>query len=211
MEIWEPLTDAVGLFRAERYPIHEDALRLAEFAAIRQADHVIDLGTGNGILAVYAEALHGGHYVGVDTDKDAIALARMSAARNRQAMDFRVLDVTEAPSVFGHGQFDRVLMNPPYFTDPDDGPRALARHADETALSDWLHAAFLLLNNGGTVSLCFPADQLSRLFRALDRNRFAPKRMELLCTGSAARLVLLEAKKLGKDGVRITVSAKARS
>ncbi|MBR0081243.1 MAG: methyltransferase [Clostridia bacterium] len=208
MEIWEPLTETVGLFRAQRYPIHEDALRLAEFATIRQADRVIDLGTGNGILAVYAKALHGGEYVGVDTDEGAIALARMSTARNRQTIDFRVLDVSEAPSVFGHGRFDRVLMNPPYFTDPDDGPRASARHADETALSDWLHAAFLLLNNGGTVSLCFPADQLGRLFRALDRNRFAPKRMDLLCTGNAARLVLLEAKKLGKNGMRITVSIK---
>ena len=114
--------------------------------------------------------------------------------------------MTDAPSFFGHGSFDRVIANHPYFTTGDTGARALARHGDETLLETWCVSAFLLLNNGGTFSLCYPADQLTALFRALDRSRLMPKRMELILTGAKARLALVEAKKLGKDGLALTVS-----
>ena len=80
----------------------------------------------------------------------------------------------------------------------------LARHAGETLLSDWCAAAFLLLKNGGTLTFCYPAEQLAAAFRALEQNRFAPKRMQLLMGATYARLALIEAKKLGADGVRIT-------
>ncbi|MDO4852634.1 MAG: methyltransferase [Clostridia bacterium] len=204
MKYWETLTDAVGLYRTEPYPIHEDALRLAEFSKNKPQDRVIDCGTGNGVLAVYAEALYGGQFTGIDIDRAALALAEESAARNGQAISFQLLSVTDAPAQFGHGSFDRALMNPPYFTSGDKGARALSRHADEGLLSDWCHAAFLLLNNGGTLTLCYPASQLAVLFRALEQNRLAPKRMELLYSGDAARLALVEAKKLGGDGMKIT-------
>ncbi len=204
MKHWEPLTDTVGLYRTEQYPIHEDALRLAEFSQNKPQDRILDCGTGNGILAVYAQALHGGQFTGIDVDDAALALARESAARNGQMISFLPLSVTDAPAQFGHGSFDRVLMNPPYYTTGDAGSRALSRHADKELLSDWCHAAFLLLNNGGTLTLCYPADRLAVLFRALDAARLAPKRMELLYSGDTARLALVEAKKLGGDGVKIT-------
>ena len=206
MRCWEPLTDTVGLYRTERYTVHEDALRLAEFAAVRSGDRVLDIGTGNGILAIYGNALHGGVWTGIDVDENALALASDSAARNGQIIRFVRMDAADAPESFGHGLFDRVLMNPPYFTAGEQGERALARHGDPSLLDDWLHAAFLLLNNGGTVCLCYPAEKLAALFRALDQNRFAPKRMELLCRGQTARLALVEAKKLGKDGLTVTLS-----
>lgn len=206
MKIWEPLTDAIGLYRTESCPIHEDALRLAEFARIRPKDRVLDLGTGNGILAIYSEALHGGTYTGIDVEESALQLARESAMRNGQTISFLPLAVMDAPSFFGHGTFDAILMNPPYFTEGDPGARALARHAEASLLSDWCQAAFLLLNNGAAVTLCYPASQLAALFRALDQNRLAPKRIELLFSKDTARLALLEARKLGGDGLTVTKS-----
>ena len=60
------------------------------------------------------------------------------------------------------------------------------------------------------LTFCYPAAQLAAAFRALDGNRFAPKRMQLIMGEAGARLVLIEAKKLGADGVRITVAPKKR-
>ena len=48
------------------------------------------------------------------------------------------------------------------------------------------------------------ADKLAALFRALDQNRLAPKRLALVGKNGAARLALVEAKKLGGDGVTVT-------
>ncbi len=207
MERWEWLIgETTGIWQdAALGCFTEDSVRLAHFLRMRENDAVMDLGTGNGVLCLYAQALYGGRFTGIDTDAAQIALARKSAAQNGQSIDFRVLPVEEAPDTFGHGTFTRVLMNPPYFTQGDEGRRALARHADGQLLDRWCKAAFLLLNNGGTLTLCYPAERLAALFRTLDANRLAPKRTELLLTRSRARLALVEAKKLGADGLILTV------
>ena len=213
MERWEWLLEPyVGIFQDRTLGCFtEDSVTLVHFFSCKPTDRVLDLGTGNGVLCLYAQALYGGTFTGVDTDAAQIALAQRSAARNGQPIRFLEMRAEDAPDVFGHGTFDRVLMNPPYFTQGDAGRRAEARHADERPLSDWCRAAFLALNNGGTLTLCYPAERLAALFRALDENRLAPKRMELLLSGQRARLVLLEAKKLGADGLSVTVRQTGRS
>ncbi len=207
MERWEWLIEgktgilqdpALGCFT-------EDPIALVHFARIGGKDTVLDLGTGSGVMCLYAEALYGGAYTGIDVDEAQIVLARRSAERNGQTIRFLTLRAEDAPDALGHGTFTRVLMNPPYFVSGDPGARATARHADASQLSDWCRAAFLLLRNGGTLSLCYPADGLAPLFRALDENRLAPKRMQLVMSGQRARLALVEAKKLGGDGLMVTV------
>ena len=212
MERWEWLIEGqTGIFQDPACGCFtEDPIALVHFAKIGEKDTVLDLGTGNGVMCLYAMARYGGNYTGIDVDEKQIALAKRSAERNGQAIRFLVLRAEDAPDALGHGLFSRVLMNPPYFTTGEPGPRALARHADDTLLSDWCRAAFLLLNNGGTLSVCYPADRLAALFRALDENRLAPKRMELILRGSRARLALVEAKKLGGDGLTITVAPQKR-
>lgn len=213
MERWEWLIEGkTGIFQDPALGCFtEDPIRLVHFSGIGEKDTVLDLGTGNGVMCLYAEARYGGAYTGVDVDEAQIALAKRSAERNGQAIRFLTMRVQDAPGSLGHGSFTRVLMNPPYFTDGEPGLRATARHADGPLLSDWCRAAFLLLNNGGTLTLCYPAQQLAAAFRALDQNRLAPKRTELLLGESQARLALIEAKKLGADGVRITVAPPKRT
>ena len=213
MERWEWLIeDRAGIWQDPQLGcFSEDSIALVHFLRMHPSDTVLDLGTGNGVLCLYAQALYGGTFTGIDTDAAQIALAQRSAARNGQPIRFLEMRAEDAPDVFGHGIFDRVLMNPPYFTQGDAGRRAEARHADERQLSDWCRAAFLALNNGGTLTLCYPAERLAVLFRALDENRLAPKRMELLLSGQRARLALLEAKKLGADGLSVTVRQTGRS
>ncbi len=207
MERWEWLIEGkTGIFQDPALGCFtEDPIALAHFARIGKSDTVLDLGAGNGILSLYAEALYGGSYTGIDVNERQIALASRSAERNGQPIRFLAMRVEDAPEKLGHGTFSRVLMNPPYFIAGDEGKRALARHATGGLIANWCRAAFLLLENGGTLSLCYPADRLAPLFRALDENRLAPKRMQLCLRGSCARLALVEAKKLGGDGLTVTV------
>ena len=212
MERWEWLIEGkAGIFQDPALGCFtEDPIALVHFAKIGEKDTVADLGTGNGVMCLYAMARYGGAYTGIDVDEAQIELAKRSAARNGQAIRFLAMRAEDAPDALGHGAFTRVLMNPPYFTTGEPGPRALSRHADDTLLSDWCRAAFLLLKNGGTLSVCYPADRLAVLFRALDENRLAPKRMELILREWRARLALVEAKKLGGDGLSITVAPQKR-
>ena len=207
MECWEWLIEPqTGIFQDPSLGCFtEDSIALAHFLRMRKTDTVLDLGTGNGVLCLYAQALYGGSFTGVDVNEAQIALAVRSAERNGQAIRFLHMRAEDTPKQLGHGAFTRVIMNPPYFTQGGEGVRAEARHADESLLNDWCQAAFLTLNNGGTLTVCYPADRLAALFRALDANRLAPKRTELLLSGRRARLALVEAKKLGADGLTVTV------
>lgn len=206
MERWEWLIDGrIGIFQDPALGCFtEDSIALVHFARIGRNDSVLDFGTGNGILCLYAEPRCGGTYTGIDVDEAQLSLARRSAEQNGQAIRFLHMDVSDAPDALGHGGFSRILMNPPYFTAGDEGKHGTARHARDTLLSDWCAAAFLLLKNGGTLTLSYPAEKLSALFRTLDQNRLAPKRMQFLMSGQRARLALVEAKKLASDGVTIS-------
>ena len=213
MERWEWLIeDRAGIFQDPSLGCFtEDSIALVHFLRMHPGDSVLDLGAGNGVLSLYAQALYGGMFTGVDTDAAQIALAQRSAERNGQPIRFLCMRAEDAPDTLGHGMFERVIMNPPYFTQGDAGKREMARHADERQLFDWCRAAFLLLNNGGTLTLCYPVERLAALFRALDENRLAPKRTELLLSGQRARLALVEAKKLGADGLTVTVRQTKRT
>ena len=213
MERWEWLIDErIGIWQDPQLGcFSEDSIALVHFLRMHPGDSVLDFGTGNGVLSIYAQALYGGVFTGVDSNAAQIALAKRSAERNGQPIRLLEMRVEDTPQMLGHGTFARVIMNPPYFTQGDVGRRAEARHADERLLSNWCRAAFLALNNGGTLTLCYPAERLSALFRALDENRLAPKRMELLTQGTRARLVLLEARKLAADGLTVTVCMSKRA
>ncbi len=189
--------DAAGCFT-------EDAVLLARFATVKSTDLVLDVGTGNGVIAVLCQAMTGAVCRGIDIDPRQIELARESSERNGQPLCFDVLDAEDAPARYGHGSFTVCLCNPPYFSAGDPGPdagRAAARHMDDCKMDAMLHAVFLLLKNGGRLYLCYPADRLADIVCTLRKNRLEPKRMRIIFSGDRARLLLIECKKLGKKGL----------
>ncbi len=185
----------------------EDPVRLVHFLHAKQNERMVDVGTGNGIIPIYTNALYGCPCAGLDVDGKQLQLARLSAQKNGQDIPFFELDVSDAPKALGCGRYDLVTMNPPYFAQAsagEDPQRARQRHGDR--LGDFLAAAFQLLNNGGRLCLCYRADSLADLVVLLRQNRLEPKRMELVSRGGRAKLVLMEAKKLAKPGMDIFVS-----
>ena len=185
----------------------EDPVRLVHFLRAKQSERAVDLGTGNGIIPIYANALYSCPFAGLDTDEAQLALARLSAERNGQDIPFYLLDVSEGPRVLGCGPYDLVTMNPPYYsgsTAGEEPQRARQRHGDR--LSDFLKAAFLLLDNGGRLCLSYRAEGLVDLFALLRQARLEPKRAEFVQSGERAKVVLVEAKKLAKPGLHVSVS-----
>ena len=94
---------------------------LDEGIADTRPDRVLDIGTGTGILAVAAAKLGAGLVVALDVDPDAIAAARVNAARNGcagrielfmagpfqhrvEVFQYRSLKLAQTPSGLGGGQ-----------------------------------------------------------------------------------------------------------
>jgi len=78
---------------------------------------VIDLGCGNGVLAIAASLLGASRAAGVDSDPAAIEVARRNGERARVEVEWRLGDVRTVRE-----PFDTVLMNPPFGSQ--------TRHAD---------------------------------------------------------------------------------
>jgi ribosomal protein L11 methyltransferase len=70
-----------GVFGTGRHPATQLALVLLE-EHVRPGDRVLDLGTGSGILAVAAARLGAGEVLALDTDADAVAVARETVSLN---------------------------------------------------------------------------------------------------------------------------------
>jgi len=72
---------------------------------------VVDLGTGTGRLAIGASNLGAGQITAIDIDSAAIEVARENAETARANIDWIVGDLEAI-----HGEFDTVIMNPPFGT-----------------------------------------------------------------------------------------------
>ncbi|HRV72667.1 MAG TPA: methyltransferase [Eubacteriales bacterium] len=184
-----------------------DPVELVHFMRIKRNDRCLDIGTGNGIIAIYAQARQGGEFTGIDVDEAQLALARESAEVNKQDISFLNMNFINAPCLLGYGGFDVVVSNPPYFTEAceKNAHRQLQRHGDEELWDELFKASFLLLKNGGRFYMCCPSELLAKAFSLLCKNRLEPKRMELLANNSSARLALIETVKLGKISMYINV------
>ncbi|MEH0420409.1 HemK2/MTQ2 family protein methyltransferase [Streptomyces sp. B21-083] len=146
--------------------------------AIRREDvtertDVLDLGTGNGLLAVEAARL-GGRVTAVDISWRALATARLNALLNGQSLRVRHGDLASA--VPGR-RFDLVISNPPYVPAPDTAPprgsaRAWDAGSDGRLLIDRIcDTAPTVLRPKGTLlivhsHLCGVDTTLARLERA---------------------------------------------
>ncbi|MBM4248989.1 MAG: methyltransferase [Euryarchaeota archaeon] len=109
----------------EQYLTPARSAAAALYFAASQGDisgkRVADLGCGTGILAVGAGLLGASEVVGVDIDERAVEAARGFGSEMGLKLEFRSGDIR-----LFHGEFDTVIMNPPF--------GAQRRHADRPFL-----------------------------------------------------------------------------
>jgi len=110
---------------AEQYPTPAGIAAEVGYLAHAKGDvetrSVVDLGCGNGVLAIAAKLLGAGPVVGVDSDPVALEVAQRNAERAHVDVEWRLTDVQAI-----HEIFDTVLMNPPFGSQ--------RRHADRPFL-----------------------------------------------------------------------------
>lgn len=90
-------------------PIAAEVAYIARAKGDIEGCRVLDLGCGNGILAIAAKLLGAAESVGVDIDPVAIQTAERNAKRAHVDVEWRHADVASVED-----PFDTVLMNPPF-------------------------------------------------------------------------------------------------
>jgi tRNA1Val (adenine37-N6)-methyltransferase len=195
------------------YRFSVDAVLLAHFFTPRPAESILDLGCGCGVIPlILAYRWSNLNLTGLELQPQLAALARRNVTDNGLAARIAVVggDLRAIGSLFGPGQFQRVVCNPPFYRSEGarlnlDPERRLARHEVAVELAEVVAAAAWLLHKGGRVDLVYPAERLAALLAALREAELEPKRLQVVHSfpGGPGKLVLVEALKGGGEELEI--------
>lgn len=207
------LKNGIYVFSDGAHNFGTDAVLLADFAAPKSRDRLVDLGTGCGIIPLILRARgHVGRSVGVDISEKAIELCECANASNGKnaAVEFINADLKALKGILPFGEFDVVTMNPPYKAAndgivSDDKEKSGANHEVLCTFEDICNAAAKLLRFGGRFCICQRPARLCELMLCMKNARIEPKKMRLVQQRKSAdaSLVLLEGRFGANSGMTV--------
>ena len=190
-----------------------DAVLLSGFASVKPGEHVLDLGTGTGIIPILLEAkTKGEHFTGLEIQPESADMAERSVKLNGLTERINIVtgDIKEASSIFGASSFEVVTTNPPYMigqhgiSNPKDA-KAIARHEILCDLDDILRESARLLKPQGRFYMVHRPFRLAEIFSKMIEYHIEPKRMKLVYPfiDKEPNMVLIEGLRGGRS--RLTV------
>lgn len=179
-----------------------DAVLLCAFAKVSDGEHVLDLGSGNGIIPILMRARYGvGQYTGLEIQDINVDMANRSVLLNNIEDKVRIHqgDIKEASKIFGGASFDVVTTNPPYMNENHglknpESHKAIARHEILCTLEDVIRESAKVLKPSGRFYMVHRPQRLTEIFYLMKQYHIEPKRIKLVYPNlqKDANMVLIE-------------------
>lgn len=166
------------MFRFKRFTINDDrcamkvgtdGVLLGAWADVDAASHILDIGTGSGLIALMlAQRNEQAHVTGLELDSAAAEQARENVADSPFAAQ---VDIVTGDFLSHQAEgYDAIVSNPPFFEEdllPPDAERASARHtAAGLTFETLVVRSAALLREGGSLQVIIPKTAQGR-FHAL--------------------------------------------
>ena len=191
-----------------------DSILLTDFAKeIKDNARCIDLGTGNGILAILLSAKTNlSKIYGIEVQEKLAELARRNVVLNNmeQKVEIRAENIKNLLNIFPKKSFDYVITNPPYKENGtgiknENIEKLIARHEIEASLSDFLNISYNLLKDNGTLYMVHRTERLVDILAELRKSKLEPKKIKFVFAyvKEAPKLVLIKAVKNAKPFLKI--------
>ncbi len=199
----------------EMFCFSVDSMLLADFVRIPiKTKKIIDLGCGNAPIPLFLTLKTKAKIIGVELQEVIADMAKRSVELNHFESQIEIIhqDLKNIYQTVGANQFDIVISNPPYFKYQESSHinknsfLTIARHEVKATLEDIIQEARKLLIDGGLFYMVHRAERLTEILLSLKENGFAMKRIRFVypkTNASEALLILLEAKKNAKEGMKI--------
>lgn len=188
-----------------------DAVILADFASRKKAEHVVDLGTGTGIVPIImSHKTDAKKLYGIEYQKDSFDRANRNAALNglEGRLEFINADVSRFEGLTEWA--DIVTTNPPYMEHKgaitnDNRAKTIARHEVVGSLEDFVKCACRILKNKGDFYMVHRPSRLVDIFYLCRKYRLEPKEIRLVAPmeGKPANIVLVHCVKNGGSELKI--------
>lgn len=196
------------------YRFSVDSLLLYSFISLKRINNIADLGAGTGIVGMllakkYLEA----KVTLIEIQDSLIKLAKKNIIQNGLEDRINVIkcDIRKLQSTtFFKSNFDLVVSNPPFRSLKSgrlniEEERAIARHEIKLKLEELVETVSYLLRIKGRFCVIYHPWRLSELIVTLRKADIEPKRLRFVHShiASEAKMILLEAVKNGKVGMKI--------
>ncbi len=199
------------------YRFSIDALLLYDFVDLKRVGSIADLGAGSGIVGILLANKYPDVNVTLFEIQDNLAtLAEKNIAVNNLKNRVKVIrcDIRELKAVhssqFTVHSFDLAVSNPPFRKFRSglislNNEKAIARHEIKLRLHELIDVAAYLLRAKGRFCMVYHPYRLAELMETLRKRGLEPKRIRFVHSNtlSEAKMVLLEAVKGGKVGMKV--------
>lgn len=190
-----------------------ESVLIPRFCILKNNMKIMDFCTGNAPIPIILSTLTDSKIIGVEIQKEIFELAKQSVAINnlQDKIELINMDVKNITNLYETDSFDLITCNPPYFKKDEfsninqNEIKSIARHEILLNIDDVIISSRKLLKNNGSLVLVHRTDRLAEIFTKLEKNNLQPKRMRLIYPkiGSNSNLVLIEATKNGKIGLKV--------
>lgn len=188
-----------------------DAVILADFASRKKAKHIVDLGTGTGIIPLIISHKTEAEFIyGVEYQKDSFDRAMRNVELNGLVgrVDFINANVAEFDGLKEWA--DVVTTNPPYMVSNgaitnENSAKTIARHETVGSLEDFVKCAAGILKNKGDFYMVHRPSRLVDIFYLCREYRLEPKELRFVApkAGDTPNIVLIHCVKNG--GVELKI------
>lgn len=189
-----------------------DAVLLADFAQVKRSDHVLEMGTGTGIIPILLHAKkQPASITALEIQVDMADMAQRNVKYNKLEDKIRILhmDLKEAPERLGRAIYDCVVTNPPYvkreagINNPEES-KAIARFEITCTLQGVVSTAKELLKTGGKFFMVHRADRLVDIIYEMRNQGVEPKRIRFVHSNAGKRphLILIEGVRGGRPELK---------
>ncbi len=172
--------------RSDGLAVGHDSLLLARTLKLITGQRLLDLGCGQGVIALMLAAREKIQITGLELFDELLTIAKENQTANQHLLRGDVQwvcrDLRDRLSDDLTNSFDVVVMNAPYFAVgqgriPPDPLRAAARFETQGTIGDWAQAANRLLRPGGMVHLVCRPDRLQQWQDILEEKKFTIHRV----------------------------------
>lgn len=198
----------------KKYCFTSDAIILANFVNAKKSDLVCEIGTGSGVISILINyKCSPKNIIAFEIQSSMADMAKRSVKYNNLENKIEVINapIQSCFDFIEKESFDVVVSNPPY---KKIFPKSLvskteensvAKHEVKLNLDQLVFYANKLLKFGGKFYIIYDASRSAELIYKLKDKKLEPKRIFFTSPSERANriLILIEAVKNGKEGVKI--------
>lgn len=188
--------------------INTDTMVLGEFLEVKRKETILDIGTNNGSLLLYASRFNPTKLIGIDINNEALELAKKNLDLNN--ITKYELHNVDARS-YRNTPVDVIVCNPPYFKMTKDSKNSssfmvLAKHEDSLPLEDLVNTISKNLKDQGKLFFLYQSSRLQELIEMFTKYKLKIKLLTPVynVNKNNSNVVLIKATKGGNLGLEIT-------